>query len=335
MATIEVIRDIFKHNNLGDIYKAKKLEGGRIHETWYVKTKNKEHVIKIYNPNCSPDGEYEKYDNAEKVAHLIKEHGNDNVICAQMTGKTTIQYYNKHAYSLYEYIEGTHLLHAQIKEYHIKKIATFLAQIHSIKAPSECIPPNVYKTESHFVNLMSRVVDQEPSLKNILSLDVIETLNQINQLCIRADKILGEDDQLLLSHGDMDVPNVLWKNSEPYIIDWEYAGLKHPIVELIYCAIYWSRNADGSIDSARYEKLINTYLQMCPIKNIAYANEALYRVLGELMMWLHYNMLRLSDKWTIKKNERSIAIEQLQVFIPTVINVHIQTDIFLEPIFRL
>lgn len=252
-----------------------------------------------------------------------------------MTGKTTIQYYNKHAYSLYEYIEGMHLLHAQIKEYHIKKIATFLAQIHSIKATSECIPPNVYKTESDFVNRMYRVIDQEPSLNVILSLDVIETLNQINQLCIRADKILEEDDQLVLSHGDMDVPNVLWKNNAPFIIDWEYAGLKHPIVELIYCAIYWSRNANGSIDFGRYEKFINTYLQIRPITNIAYATEALYRVLGEFMMWLHYNMRRLSGKWTINENERSIAIEQLHVFTPTVITVHIQTAIFLEPIFRL
>lgn len=188
MASIQVIRDIFKHNNLGDIDKAKKLEGGRIHETWYVKTENKEHVIKIYNPNCSPD---------------------------------------------------------------------------------------------------------------------------------------------------MDVPNVLWKNNAPFIIDWEYAGLKHPIVELIYCAIYWSRNANGSIDFGRYEKFINTYLQIRPITNIAYATEALYRVLREFMMWLHYNMRRLSGKWTINENERSIAIEQLHVFTPTVITVHIQTAIFLEPIFRL
>ena len=54
-----------------------------------------------------------------------------------MTGKTTIQYYHKRAFSLYEYIEGMHLLHAQIKDYHIKKIATFLAQIHSTYIPAK------------------------------------------------------------------------------------------------------------------------------------------------------------------------------------------------------
>ena len=250
-----------------------------------------------------------------------------------MTGKTTIQYYHKRAFSLYEYIEGMHLLHAQIEDYHIKKIATFLAQIHSIKAPSECMPPNVYKTESHFVNRMSRVVDQEPSLKCILSLDVIETLNQINQICIRDDKILRNDDQWVLSYGDMDEPNVLWKNNEPFIIDWEYAGLKHSIVELILGALYWSRNADGSIDSARYELFINTYLQIHPIKNITYATEALYRALGELMKWLHYNMLCLSGKWVINKDERSISIEKLHVWTHVVMRVHKQTTLFLEPIY--
>ena len=115
---------------------------------------------------------------------------------------------------------------------------------------------------------MSRVIYQKPSLKNILSLDVIETLNQINQICIRADKILRNNSQWVLSHGDMDEPNVLWKNNELFIIDWEYAGLKHPIVELILGAVFWSRNAYGNIDSARYEKFINIYLQIRPIKNI-------------------------------------------------------------------
>ena len=51
------------------------------------------------------------------------------------------------------------------------------------------------------------------------------------------------------------------------------------------------------------------------------------------MMWLHYNMLRLSGKWAINKDQRSIAIEQLEVFIPTVMSVHKQTTLFLEPIY--
>ena len=124
-----------------------------------------------------------------------------------------------------------HLLHAQIKDYHIKKIATFLAQIHSIKAISECMPPNVYKKESHFVNCMYRVIDQEPSLRCILSLDVIETLNQIK------------------------------------------------------------------------------------------------------MMWLHYNMLCISGKWVINKDERSISIEKLHVWTHVVMSIHKKTTLFLEPIY--
>ena len=52
------------------------------------------------------------------------------------------------------------------------------------------------------------------------------------------------------------------------------------------------------------------------------------------MLRVDYNMLRLSAKWAINKDQRSIAIEQLEVFIPKVISVHKQTTLFLEPIYR-
>ena len=74
-------------------------------------------------------------------------------------------------------------------------------------------------------------------------------------------------------------------------------------------------------------------MQIRPIKNITYATEALYRVLGELMMWLHYNMLRLSGKWVINKDERSISIEKLHVWTHVIMIIHKKTTLFLEPIY--
>ncbi len=50
----------------------------------------------------------------------------------------------------------------------------------------------------------------------------IDELNKWNYELIEASNSLGSN--LVLSHRDLDPKNVMWKDNNPYIIDWEAAG---------------------------------------------------------------------------------------------------------------
>ena len=47
-----------------------------------------------------------------------------------------------------------------------------------------------------------------------------------------ADKLLKNDDRLVLCHCDFHPANILWDGRQVWVVDWEQAGLAHPYLDL-------------------------------------------------------------------------------------------------------
>ena len=63
----------------------------------------------------------------------------------------------------------------------------------------------------------------------------------------------------VISHRDLDPKNVMWKEKNPYIIDWEAAGYVNPYQELVEVLNYWIVDAEGTYDYGMFQALIKAY----------------------------------------------------------------------------
>jgi len=59
----------------------------------------------------------------------------------------------------------------------------------------------------------------------------------------------------VLSHNDLNPQNIIWKNSKPTLIDWEYAGYNDRYFDLACIVI------EFKLDSAEYEVFMNRYFK--------------------------------------------------------------------------
>ena len=87
-----------------------------------------------------------------------------------------------------------------------------------------------------------------------------------------------------LSHIDANVDNFLFlKDGGVKLLDWEYAGMCDPIMDVSMCAIY------SYYDEADMEKLLASYLQREPTKDEYFAVYA-YAALGGFLwsLWAVY-----------------------------------------------
>ncbi|ASQ44954.1 phosphotransferase family protein [Legionella clemsonensis] len=117
----------------------------------------------------------------------------------------------------------------------------------------------------------------------------------------------------VVSHRDIHLQNVIWKTAkEPYLIDWESAGLIHPFVELIGLAI----NCSGL---ANYQ--FNKLLFQATLKGYAYQKGKLPRSnnnLWEMCLhsWLLWYAYSLKKEWYADAQSTLRVIELIRVKMP-------------------
>ncbi len=98
--------------------------------------------------------------------------------------------------------------------------------------------------------------------------------------------------ELLVSHRDLHYGNVIWKDGDAYLIDWESAGLINPYMELIGYSLEWSGILLGHVRTPIFFQIINGYLAKTA-GSCLYAHAAFYGWLGHCVLaWLFFNLQR-------------------------------------------
>ena len=188
----------------------------------------------------------------------------------------------------------------------IKKIAQELCLLHKIDFSSlekEC---NIsYELdEINFDFYLSKIKNQ-----NIYKLvdDIKKRFSEIDKESIRCLKIIKE--KKVISHRDLDLPNVLWNNDNmPVIIDWETSGWVNPTLEVIDTAWNWSGGKDY-FDKNKYKLFLDTYLKEGGIlDDYEIAFKADYKA---KLRWFEYNLKRITifdflDKEEIELGEKEV-----------------------------
>lgn len=93
-------------------------------------------------------------------------------------------------------------------------------------------------------------------LTNKISSDYCKLLTQCNQT------LSYQSEQFILSHRDINLSNVIWcDENQPMLVDWESAGLIHPLIELIGLALNCAGAESGQMSWDKFNSSISAYKQ--------------------------------------------------------------------------
>lgn len=210
------------------------LSGGALHSMLHVKTSTGEYAIKVINPHIQEKPEFpDNYNFTEQVAEHFSKLDIPAVHAISFDNKYVV-YAEEQAFIIYPYISGKILLSNQINTKHCERVGELFSKIHSADIALEgCDKPDYITFENrHWNDLLSRSGNE----KLINMSDFILTSNDRYN-----DIIESLNTKSILTHRDMHYKNMLWdEDDNPFIIDWESAGLMNPYLEVIGYALEWA-----------------------------------------------------------------------------------------------
>lgn len=292
----------------------KPLNGGFLHRMFEVNTGSGRYAVKALNPEIMGREEaLSNYEFSERAANQLAEIL--PVSHARQYDGTYVQSVNGQYYLIYDFVEGRTLTDAEITGRHAYRIGCALAQIHGTDAAEPGAPecpradPEPAKAEWESYARLGR----EGELVWAACLEEsLGELNRLSERCARAFE--GFCGRQALCHNDLDPKNVMWRGDEPVVIDWKAAGFSAVSRDFLETALYWSQNADGSVDRERFLAFAHGYTSRRGLEAADW-NAVLYQGLASKLEWLEYSLKRSLGLTGADEAERRLGTEQV---VPTV-----------------
>jgi thiamine kinase-like enzyme len=211
-------------------------------------------------------------------------------------------------YMAFEWLDGMSIFPPDITLENCIKIGTLLGKIHSadVMIPDiqkESIDTMSYDWDKYLLSGWKTGAEWTEEL-----LQVIDDLKKWNSKSNEACVLLNSS--LVLSHRDMDPKNIMWKDDEPYIIDWEAAGYINPYQELLEVLNYWSDNGEGKLDKDKFAVLYNAYIKIVGSFKVSWDTVFAGGFEG-MLGWLNYNFKRSLGIECSSTKEKNLGTEQV------------------------
>ena len=302
-----IISELVIKCNLGSLTETpKKIEGGLLNKMFKVCTTKSIYAFKLINPEVikRQDG-IKNILFTEKVSNIAKLNG-IKCIPALVINNEIIHSIKDNYFLIFDWFEGKPIIEEELTEDKIKKISKELSLLHKIDFTSvqnEC--DIFYELEEiNFDFYLSKIKN-----KNIYNLvkEIKSHFTELDKASIECLKKIKE--KKVISHRDLDLPNVLWNNeNEPVIIDWETSGWVNPTLEVIDTAWNWAGGKDF-FDKNKYKIFLATYVKEGGnLDDYEIAFKADYKA---KLRWFEYNLKRITifdflDEEEIKLGEKEV-----------------------------
>ena len=174
------------------ILEIKNIDNGILNSNFYIKTKNKKYILRIYEANRTIDEEKQELILLDRIVDFIPVS-----IAIKNIDNEYISIFNNKKFALFEYIDGNSI--TKIDTHIIREIAIYLGKLHSFTKDISFEKYN-RKTRINFDLYYNEIKKSEIDFKFK------------NELLNSADKINGFDFSILPSgviHGDIFPDNVL------------------------------------------------------------------------------------------------------------------------------
>ena len=211
------------------ILEIKNIDNGILNSNFYIKTKNKKYILRIYEANRTIDEEKQELILLDRIADFIPVS-----TAIKNIDNEYISIFNNKKFALFEYIDGNSI--TKIDTHIIREIAIYLGKLHSFTKDISFEKYN-RKTRINFVFYYNEIKKSEIDFKFK------------NELLNSADKINGFDFSILPSgviHGDIFLDNVLLDdyNNIKVIFDFNESYYAPFIFDIAIVINFWIKIND-------------------------------------------------------------------------------------------
>lgn len=283
------ICELYQLGNLLD--SPEQVHHGLLNTIWKIKTDQGLFAIKKINSHKGRSKN--DYRISEKIGRTMANH-NIPANSALLIQNEPLQIIDEFTVLVFNWIPGKTLSPDPTTSLQAKIIGNLFAKMHllNLQLPELTESANHSIGKEKWQKLSQLVANRklpfsEKLQDSINNLIAWETLYQASKL------ILSQHE--LASHRDLNPHNVIWINdTTPKIIDWEWAGLINPNMEVISTALEWSGLLQNKFNESAYVAFLQSYYE-------AGANItvdpllALHNSLGKWLDWLAFNIERACD----------------------------------------
>ena len=211
------------------ILEIKNIDNGILNSNFYIKTKNKKYILRIYEANRTIDEEKQELILLDRIVDFIPVS-----IAIKNIDNEYISIFNNKKFALFEYIDGNSI--TKIDTHIIREIAIYLGKLHSFTKDISFEKYN-RKTRINFDLYYNEIKKSENDFKFK------------NELLNSADKINGSDFSILPSgviHGDIFPDNVLLDdyNNIKVIFDFNESYYAPFIFDIVIVINFWIKIND-------------------------------------------------------------------------------------------
>lgn len=272
--------------------------GGLLHKLWRLQTEKGQFAIKEINPSHQAQLAHNllQPQKAQKIAVKMQKLG-VSTVTALLSHQHEYTINNQGIdYIVMPWIEGRNLKLNEISLSMTEHIGELLAFIHESNIQDNTLAPPQWigYSRDHWITLL----DSGKRHAIIKKLDLAK-LVAWSELAKSSQHFLQQE--LVLSHRDLDAKNVLWKStSKAILLDWEYAGLINPMLDLFIVALNWSDVTSGNINWQRFAAIILGYEKS---QSFTLTEPVLFGYYGYCLDWLEFNLRRLGETENIALQE--------------------------------
>ena len=317
----DLIDFILQNYDLGQLLNSpEKLTGGLTNNSYKLNTNKEIVVVKILN--SVNNHRITELEFSEQINELAYNEGIKTLPAIKVNDKF-IQNYKNINFIVYKYYDGRVILSKELDLEKCKMLARELAKIHKLDTSKIKIPntSQIYDKKINFSFYYEKLknIDEDWAIE---FKNKFRTISQIYDKSYEAYKKLSN--QKTFTHKDLNRLNVLWKNNDFVIIDWENATFSNPSIDFFSSA--WFLTDDVKED--KYEVFAKEYFKnfkfQDSIETVAYAG-----IIDEII-WLEFNLKRSLGMLSNNKNEIELGKTQIKSPITEIINYHSKIDKMIE-----
>lgn len=287
-------KEFFKHlcraSRLGELRgRPTAVTGGLMHDIYQFETDNGTYAIKLLNPQIMDRSEaLQNFIDSEKIANLAATKV--PALAAHILNGDSVQTLDGQFYLVFDWVEGTSLSPHEIQPFHCRQIGEILATLHGLEDTTALVSHEEVGEEQavDWDFYLHEGIEQGSEWAEHLRKSV-DDLYSWHRQAVQSSNSLASN--RVISHRDLDSKNVLWHDDRPLVIDWESAGLIHPMHDLMETALYWSRDEEGVVNQIKFVSCIHGYEQKRGRSDVDWQRVLRYGYLGKLK-WLEYNLKR-------------------------------------------
>ena len=305
--TVPILHELISKLNLGIIeQEITRVSGGLLNRMYKVITSTGTYAVKHLNPEVMKrPNAINNHTFAERIANIAKTN-NIQCISAYIYNGVALQELDNNYFFVFDWFDGRAIKDEEITLDKVKKVAKQLASLHQINFNDILNNSNLGKNiiEVDWNYYFQKIDDVE--IKSLLSKN-FDYLEALDKKSTKAS--LKISNNKVISHRDLDLPNILWdKEENPVIIDWESSGLVNPCEELLETAWDWSGGQDY-FDKEKFDCFLLTY--KLHGGNIDDLKDAILANFKNKSGWLEYNMKRVCEIECLDEEEKQLGKKEI------------------------